>query len=200
MAGLSAANTAEKLTRELDRLMAAAHKAGKPLTAAALRRAGLTADAAQLALLNGKPHAQRHPIPSAPSTFEELLASGSGFERVCEGLDPVDFNPPNGGMTPEADESCGTCPVRQKCLDYALDHPDEARGIWGGYGENERLGLRTSGIRGGNHKFMDGRTIADDSLPMMIGLKLREQLDKFNSFDAPIQNRELRPGDQPHAA
>jgi WhiB family transcriptional regulator, redox-sensing transcriptional regulator len=42
---------------------------------------------------------------------------------------------------------CGSCPVRQRCLDYALD-TRQAYGIWGGLGEDERVSLRAALGRG----------------------------------------------------
>lgn len=43
----------------------------------------------------------------------------------------------------EAKEVCMTCPVRAKCLNYALTH-DEPHGIWGGVDEDRRERLRRS--------------------------------------------------------
>jgi WhiB family redox-sensing transcriptional regulator len=40
-----------------------------------------------------------------------------------------------------AKEICGDCPVRARCLDWALDH-DAAYGIWGGRTQDERRALR----------------------------------------------------------
>lgn len=38
---------------------------------------------------------------------------------------------------------CSTCPVRQECLDYALEFPDRSMpGIWGGTTEGERRRMR----------------------------------------------------------
>jgi WhiB family redox-sensing transcriptional regulator len=33
--------------------------------------------------------------------------------------------------------ACGVCPVRQRCLDYALDHPEPQYGVWGGLTEKQ---------------------------------------------------------------
>lgn len=41
-----------------------------------------------------------------------------------------------------AKEVCAGCPVRNLCLDYALDH-DEDYGIWGGLTPRERRMVRT---------------------------------------------------------
>lgn len=37
---------------------------------------------------------------------------------------------------------CRTCPVRDACLDYALDAPAALQGIWAGYTAKERQILR----------------------------------------------------------
>lgn len=43
-------------------------------------------------------------------------------------------------QTAMAVEICGECPVRAKCLGFALDHREF--GIWGGTTENQRRRLR----------------------------------------------------------
>jgi WhiB family redox-sensing transcriptional regulator len=40
-----------------------------------------------------------------------------------------------------AKEICGSCPVNEECLQYALETNQEA-GVWGGYAEDERRRLR----------------------------------------------------------
>lgn len=59
---------------------------------------------------------------------------------ICAQTDPDAFFPEKGGSTREAKKICLDCPVRQECLDYALDH-DERFGIWGGFSERERRRL-----------------------------------------------------------
>ncbi|QRY43140.1 WhiB family transcriptional regulator [Mycolicibacterium boenickei] len=51
---------------------------------------------------------------------------------------PHKKSPPD--QTIEARSICIGCEVREKCLQYAMDHPDE-RGIWGGLTELERAGI-----------------------------------------------------------
>lgn len=41
----------------------------------------------------------------------------------------------------QAIEVCDTCPVKQECLDYALERPKEI-GVWGGTTERQRMRLR----------------------------------------------------------
>lgn len=62
-------------------------------------------------------------------------------DAVCSQTDPESFFPEKGGSTKEAKKICLTCPVRNDCLQYALDH-DERFGIWGGYSERERRRLK----------------------------------------------------------
>jgi WhiB family redox-sensing transcriptional regulator len=57
--------------------------------------------------------------------------------------DPETFFPEKGGSTRDAKRLCNgdgdtaPCPVRERCLDYALDH-GERFGVWGGLSERER--------------------------------------------------------------
>nr|WP_306418029.1 WhiB family transcriptional regulator [Mycolicibacterium fortuitum] len=44
--------------------------------------------------------------------------------------------------TIDARALCVGCPVRDQCLQYAMDNPRE-QGIWGGLTEKERAGLRS---------------------------------------------------------
>jgi WhiB family transcriptional regulator, redox-sensing transcriptional regulator len=67
-------------------------------------------------------------------------------DGACCGKGPDLWFPPRG--TPyakilEAKRICSDCPIKQKCLDYALWHGDRA-GIWGGKTEKERRNLRLS--------------------------------------------------------
>jgi WhiB family redox-sensing transcriptional regulator len=58
-------------------------------------------------------------------------------EAVCAQTDPDTFFPEKGGSTRQAKAICLGCPVRQRCLDWALQH-EERFGIWGGKSERER--------------------------------------------------------------
>ena len=62
-------------------------------------------------------------------------------EALCAQTDPELFFPETGGLPREAKKICGTCPVKQKCLDYAITH-NETEGIWGGLSAIERRRLR----------------------------------------------------------
>lgn len=72
---------------------------------------------------------------SAPDTRDQWQP-----KAVCSQTDPEAFFPEKGGSTRDAKRICGLCPVRQECLDYALDN-DERFGVWGGLSERERRRL-----------------------------------------------------------
>jgi hypothetical protein len=57
---------------------------------------------------------------------------------ACRETDPEDFFPLKGESVEPAKQVCwGMCPVREECLDFALDN-DERHGVWGGLSERER--------------------------------------------------------------
>jgi WhiB family transcriptional regulator, redox-sensing transcriptional regulator len=70
---------------------------------------------------------------------EETLSWQS--DSLCAQTDPEAFFPEKGGSTREAKKICGSCEVRNRCLEYALEN-DERFGIWGGLSERERRKLR----------------------------------------------------------
>lgn len=47
------------------------------------------------------------------------------------------FFPSDGVGVDRARKICATCPVREACLDYALEHRID-HGVWGGTSERER--------------------------------------------------------------
>lgn len=58
-------------------------------------------------------------------------------EGKCNGVAPDVFFPSDGMGVLSAQKICGSCPVAQACLEYALDnHIDH--GVWGGCSERER--------------------------------------------------------------
>lgn len=61
----------------------------------------------------------------------------------CRGMNPDLFLPPRGDnrALAAAKTVCGRCPVRQECLDYALDM-NERTGVWGGTSERQRREMR----------------------------------------------------------
>ncbi|XNZ00534.1 WhiB family transcriptional regulator [Micrococcus luteus] len=79
------------------------------------------------------------PLATEPAEIEGELAWQ--VDALCAQTDPEAFFPEKGGSTRDAKKVCGSCPVRQECLDYAMAN-DERFGIWGGLSERERRRLR----------------------------------------------------------
>jgi WhiB family redox-sensing transcriptional regulator len=82
-------------------------------------------------------------------SYDEEGQSDWMLEARCLDADPEAFFPEKGGSTREAKRICAACPVREECLQYALDN-DERFGIWGGLSERERRRakrLSTSPVR-----------------------------------------------------
>ncbi|MFI8003133.1 WhiB family transcriptional regulator [Streptomyces sp. NPDC086010] len=68
------------------------------------------------------------------------------MHAACRDEDPDLFFPigstgPALVQVEEAKAVCGTCPVREQCLDWALEYAQDA-GVWGGMDENERRALK----------------------------------------------------------
>lgn len=59
---------------------------------------------------------------------------------ACRQVDSELWFPEVGGSGFEAKRICQACPVRARCLAYALEHQE--RGIWGGTSEKQRQALR----------------------------------------------------------
>ncbi|MEE1752094.1 WhiB family transcriptional regulator [Streptomyces sp. SP18CS02] len=65
---------------------------------------------------------------------------------ACRTEDPDLFFPIGTGgpallQAEEAKAVCRRCPVREQCLQWALENNQDI-GVWGGLGENERRALR----------------------------------------------------------
>ncbi len=70
-------------------------------------------------------------------------------DAACRGLDPDLFFPvgtagPALVQIGRAKQVCAGCPVRARCLDWALVTSQDA-GVWGGTSEDERRALRRAG-------------------------------------------------------
>lgn len=63
------------------------------------------------------------------------------LDAACRGMNITLFFPEAGEPAREAKAVCAACPVRQPCLQYALDNY-ETFGCWGGTTEPERRRLR----------------------------------------------------------
>ena len=59
-------------------------------------------------------------------------------KAACRGLDPAIFYPQTDDDSDEAKAICAECPVREPCLEHAIEHR-EKNGVWGGATERERL-------------------------------------------------------------
>lgn len=59
----------------------------------------------------------------------------------CASTDPELFFPEKGGTVRQPKRVCAGCPVKDECLEYALDN-GETHGIWGGYTAMERRPMR----------------------------------------------------------
>lgn len=79
------------------------------------------------------------PLPTREEITDEWMKYGA-----CATADPDAFFPEAAGtLGKEAKAVCAVCDVREKCLQYALDH-NERYGIWGGLSVNQRSRLRNS--------------------------------------------------------
>lgn len=57
-------------------------------------------------------------------------------DALCRQTDPELFHPEAGANAADARHTCMACPVRQECLEFALD-TEQFWGIWGGLSQNE---------------------------------------------------------------
>lgn len=64
-------------------------------------------------------------------------------QALCPETDPDAFYPEKGGSTADAKKVCRGCPVKDQCLQWALD-TDESYGVWGGLSGRERRRLKRS--------------------------------------------------------
>ncbi|MEV0966961.1 MULTISPECIES: WhiB family transcriptional regulator [unclassified Streptomyces] len=67
-------------------------------------------------------------------------------DAACRDEDPDLFFPiGNSGpallQVAEAKAVCARCPVRERCLEWAMSHGQDS-GVWGGLGEDERRALK----------------------------------------------------------
>ena len=84
------------------------------------------------------------PVPTedpTPSWSAGLADESWRQDALCAETDPEAFFPEKGGSTRDAKRVCTGCPVRARCLEFALSN-DERFGIWGGLSERERRRVR----------------------------------------------------------
>lgn len=67
-------------------------------------------------------------------------------DGACRTVIGVDFFPTEGAGVIAARKVCDRCPVRARCLDYALEE-GITHGVWGGASDRERQRLRAARAR-----------------------------------------------------
>jgi WhiB family redox-sensing transcriptional regulator len=80
-------------------------------------------------------------VPGVRAAIDDDNPLAWQSDSLCAQTDPEAFFPEKGGSTRDAKKICGSCEVRNQCLEYALQN-DERFGIWGGLSERERRKLR----------------------------------------------------------
>jgi WhiB family redox-sensing transcriptional regulator len=73
------------------------------------------------------------------STLSPVSSTTWRSRSACEGLDPDIFYPASedDAASAPAKSICETCPVKEPCLEHALNNR-EREGVWGGMTERER--------------------------------------------------------------
>jgi WhiB family redox-sensing transcriptional regulator len=99
---------------------------------------------------------------------DELAWSEDGR---CATADPELFFPRRGADTSAARSLCRACPVRDECLDYALETRQKF-GIWGGMTEGQRRRLRRSAVPESAAGQVMDRSDADDPTRPVRHLRL----------------------------
>lgn len=100
------------------------------------------------------PQLRNHSIVRKASASSTAIVDDWRDQSACRDADPETFFPApsdTAGIA-EALNHCAVCPVKQRCLQYAISTRQEY-GVWGGLSENEvreriglaRLGRKTSG-------------------------------------------------------
>lgn len=89
----------------------------------------------------------------APTEWQTTVSHDFMKDAACRGLDPNMFMPGVGETGKEAKLVCNgipatrndpgkpPCPVKDKCLEYALQIPPPVFGVWGGLNERQRRRL-----------------------------------------------------------
>ena len=104
-------------------------------------------------MICGRHRAQSDSTPSACSACRSyalvlhlLKVPGEWVEEaVCAQCDPEVWFPVRGQGAPQATDRalriCGECPVRDECLQYALE-TEQLHGVWGGTTARERKQMK----------------------------------------------------------
>jgi len=59
-------------------------------------------------------------------------------QAKCKDRTDIEFFPESGQVLRKTAKFCSTCPVREQCLDYAVDNGLDY-GYWGGLSANQRM-------------------------------------------------------------
>ena len=78
-----------------------------------------------------------NPGDSAPVVPDPDSTTGWRVLGLCRMYPPATFFPSDGVGVDKARKICAGCPVKDECLEHALDHRIE-HGVWGGCSERER--------------------------------------------------------------
>lgn len=79
---------------------------------------------------------------TTPGRDEGAMPGDWKEQAACKGETyEIFFVPQGGNHYGLAKSICGRCPVREECLEHALEHKEDA-GVWGGLTEDERRALR----------------------------------------------------------
>jgi len=91
------------------------------------------------------PRARLAVAPGSPASYDD--PHGWRKDALCQGVE-TDLFFPAGELSEEpvqqaaaAKAVCARCPVREACLEYALE-TDQPFGVWGGTTEAERRSIR----------------------------------------------------------
>ncbi|MGW0485797.1 WhiB family transcriptional regulator [Nonomuraea sp. NPDC003214] len=82
-----------------------------------------------------------------------MIANPDLTRGACRDADPelffpISYNGADHLRVMAAKAICGSCPIRQRCLDYALTHPAQtADGIWAGTTPDQRRAHRRRTLR-----------------------------------------------------
>jgi WhiB family redox-sensing transcriptional regulator len=69
-----------------------------------------------------------------------VIIPGWFVDALCAEIGGDEWYPEKGGTTRAAKRICAKCPVREECLEWALQN-QERFGVWGGKSERERRAM-----------------------------------------------------------
>lgn len=148
--------------------------------------------------------------PTTPAvTAPENTAPGLAWrhDAACRDMDPDLFWPLGEGATArkqaeEAKSVCAECPVREKCLDWAVETRQDF-GVWGGMTERERRALHRRKARSYGASEVSALTqilterldlfqdaVARGLLPGQIARELGTNVQTVNNVMAVLADRE----------